>query len=349
MYADRASNGFVYAQTGAIVLSKETAIPGATGSTQFFGYVTANAYYTTGADGTHYIAVPVWNGSENVTVLAKTIAGEDDNTTTATQGDETNFTTGTLVSYLDNNDGTASALATLPVSAAKDAVTAWDNSSVIKFFTAGSGAELTVDDKTVILFINGADRAGVENGNIILADYVDPYDTTEGLYANVYYVKTSAATQPNANDHVDVLVLDTNNRIAKNATESVIVGATKDPAPHTHNFVADKTAADATCTTPGQKATYKCDEDNCPNKETRWLDNKGETEVKDGNDVIAATGHNVTTWAACTDSSDSEHNGTHHSGTCGTCNETVYEAHTFGENAQSGDECTATGCTATKD
>ncbi|MDE6107805.1 MAG: S-layer homology domain-containing protein, partial [Oscillospiraceae bacterium] len=335
VYANRSANGFIYAQTGAIILESETAIPGATGKALYHGFVTGNARYTI-ENRASLIEVTVWNGTENVLVKAKTIMGESE-AANAVATDTTKFTIGTLVSYLDNGDGTANELTALTETV--DAVKAWDGESVIKFYNEvgqdDGNDELTIDNNTVVLFMDGTTGEGVANGNITLGDWVDPFDHTKGQYANVLYVAVSNATAANTNDHVDVLILETNSRIydEENGTSEapyMIFGADPttpdegdEPTECEHESISKVEATATAC------EHYKCDNTECGQL---FSDEAGTTEIDE------APEHTPGSWAANATTN------TTHEKKCTVC-ETVLDSH---ENAtyDSSDpyQCNEDGC-----
>ncbi|MDE6108150.1 MAG: hypothetical protein K2F83_05695, partial [Oscillospiraceae bacterium] len=253
LYATKSANGFTYVQLGFLTLDGANRVPGQ-GATEIpgLGIVTENAIRVR-EDGHYYLCLNIWNGVEEIEVM---------DTAESTQPNDTkNYPAGTLVSYIDNNNGTIKSLAAVDSYAA---ITAWDGNNTLKFATeeAADGDEYTITDNTVILYVDMANAAGA-TGSITLATPVDVDDATAGYYANVV-IDVDEEDQV-----VNFIIVEVSNII----DEDIICGATEGsdvPAPTdcTHENVdtsdtssSNYHAAQApTCEDDGTVEYWTCDD-----------------------------------------------------------------------------------------
>lgn len=186
-------NGF---KTAQVLLLGETGttLPDADGSTKY-GYIVSDPY--TGKEGsTLYVYFTLWNGSESIDVKDKISAEADAN----------GLAKGKMVSYKDLGDGVVDATAEI-TGFTEGAVKAYDG-TYIQIKTSSETKDLKITSDTVIIYVNTSAKAGVEGGEISIAD-----EKVEGkLTTNIYFKAATDATK------AGVLFVDVNNNINGGAT-----------------------------------------------------------------------------------------------------------------------------------
>ena len=185
-------NGFTTAQV--IVLTDSASSLPSTGD-EVYGYIVSDPYAGK-KDSDYYIYFDMWNGTETVSVKDKV----------ASSSFGAPYVKGTLVSYTDEGNGVVDG--TAAVSTTDGAVVAYDG-KIVKIANSSTAVELKITDDTKIYYINTKDVAGVEGGEIAMADEV----STNTYNCNVKY------TVVNTNE-VGVLFVDVNNNIEGSSTVS---------------------------------------------------------------------------------------------------------------------------------
>ena len=183
-YANK-TNGVSYVELGAIVLNNID-VPGASGDA-VYGYVTAYNGSSKNEDDKTVYSYTLWTANGEKTVVTDDVVNLDKNTDAEgkyvkVEGDKITLLTETT-----------------------DAVTGMDGDTL--FFTNGSNKEYYVVGDTQIIYINAADKAGVEGGAIQVATDVDGVDGDE---KNVVWVKGDA---DGSNFELAAIFVDVNNDI----------------------------------------------------------------------------------------------------------------------------------------
>jgi len=194
LYANK-SDGFNKVVLGLLNLTEST-VPGAAGDTAY-GWLTADSARVKDGDD-YYIQMTLWNGSEEITVLAETvdISGTDTSVGASTSVD--GYKKGTPVSYKDLGNDKIDTVVALDTA---DAVVGYSGGKDIEFESAGSG---TIDNDTVILYVNTADNEGVEGGSITIAQEDALGNNVKNVYAEV------------DDGNVTYIIVDTANNLAEN-------------------------------------------------------------------------------------------------------------------------------------
>lgn len=207
LYANT-SSGFNYVAVGKLTVTTST-VPGAAGDTSYGWVTAASSLVKSGTD--YYVEMTIWNGTETVTVLAK---GETSSNTGITSS--TNVTTGNWVkgpvSYKDLGDGKISHVTALT---AASYVTGYAGGKDIEI--GGKAYEIT--DDTVILYVDTANNAGVEGGEISIAD----------KDALGFYVKNVYAADITTPNKLDYIIVDVSNNLKANATDKKIANDATSP------------------------------------------------------------------------------------------------------------------------
>ena len=194
-------NNFPY--TTAAAVSADAALDGLSGST--FGYLTADAY-NRNEGGDDYDYFKLWTSTGAITAKVK-------------GNDYAEYVAGMAISFdveAEGDDGVytiknVSKIANLTTGA----ITAYDDDKKLAINNGVGTVE--IDDDTVILYVDSADKTGVESGAITEAD---------GTVANVRVLA-------DANRKIDLLIVDVDNKI------------TSDPATFTAaDFAAAQTILD---------------------------------------------------------------------------------------------------------
>ncbi|MDE6107268.1 MAG: hypothetical protein K2F83_01155, partial [Oscillospiraceae bacterium] len=211
LLATTSANGFTYVQQGFVNLIGEDTIPGQSAKTDAgYGIVTANAARVYDSNSkTYALSMTIWNGTEEIEVLATQKGGY-------TNADTKDYVAGTVVAYTDNLNGTISALSALTET---NAVTAYDeNSGTIKFaaefdgYTGGEGGkkdEFSITDNTHVVYVDVAGKTGVNAGAISLATpHEDEKGIVDGYYNNVY-----VGLVKNTEENILYIIVDVTNQI----------------------------------------------------------------------------------------------------------------------------------------
>ncbi len=177
-------NGVNYVQFAFLVETDKAALPGAGASGKDHGYIVSNPYTT--SKGVNYT---IWNGTEEVEV---TDTAETANT--LAKGDFISYATGDGVIISTKLEPTLGA------------VTGFNYTDKVLELIDEDDAnqKLTIDDKTVYLYVDTTGVKGQATGELELAA---EDEETEGLYVpNVIYVEGDEG-------HVDVLIIDIRNAV----------------------------------------------------------------------------------------------------------------------------------------
>ena len=171
-------SGFKYTTAAAVSGSEKlSAITGAT-----YGYLTADAYNRT-EGGDDYDYFKVWTTAGTITAKMK-------------GNDYASYKAGMAISFdvESEADGVATIknVALAPVTTG--AVTIYDGDKKLEISGVGT---VTLDDDSVVLYVDSADKTGVESGSIMEAD---------GTIANVRVLKDN-------DDNIDLLIVDVDNKI----------------------------------------------------------------------------------------------------------------------------------------
>lgn len=177
-YADKASTGFYAAEL--IFATTEMS----SSSDVVYGYVTADSSLVKNADDEQVYEVTFWNGEE--TVVALTV----DTTVALAKGE--------FFGYKLNQDGE---IADITKALTEGAIVAFDGAKVV---FDGDATKYDVDDDTIIIYVDVEDKAGSEDGDIVIAD---KNEAETAYIANVKYVV-------DADKDVVVLFVDVQNDIA---------------------------------------------------------------------------------------------------------------------------------------
>ncbi len=208
-YGDKAvvlsdtQSGFKYASL--VVIHDDTALPVLADGTNF-GYLVADAYKTV-KDGENHIVFTIWTGSEEITISDETGASADA------------FHKGLLVSYDAAGEGLVDNVKL--GSSTVGAVVGYDEASG-KIDLDGTQTE--IDEDTQIIYVDQANKKGVEGGSISRADFrADGVTRIE----NVRYILNA--------DSVKLLIVDVNNNIT-GRVEAGLAAASATPAAITDLF-----------------------------------------------------------------------------------------------------------------
>lgn len=188
MYSE--SNGFKYAQVGALVMNTE--IPTASGDIAY-GYVTAEPYLTK-EGSTNYIQYTLWTADGEKVVREKV------SSTTIEKGD--------FVSY---NVGDGTIIKTVNKLDTFGSVTAYADGEDINVVKAADETTIHADftnklaDDVTVIYVNTEETKGVDGGKIRTA----AKDSNDKYIANVVYVLSSD------NKEIDTLFVDVNNDLEK--------------------------------------------------------------------------------------------------------------------------------------
>ena len=184
------SNGFKYAQVGALVMNTE--IPTASGDIAY-GYVTAEPYLTK-EGSTNYIQYTLWTADGEKVVREKV------SSTTIEKGD--------FVSY---NVGDGTIIKTVNKLDTFGSVTAYADGEDINVVKAADETTIHADftnklaDDVTVIYVNTEETKGVDGGKIRTA----AKDSNDKYIANVVYVLSSD------NKEIDTLFVDVNNDLEK--------------------------------------------------------------------------------------------------------------------------------------
>ena len=159
----------------------------ASSSDYLYGYVT-DVLETINDDDETILDITLWtaDGETSVTTTAKVAEDVIDD-----------IAAGDIVAYKLNGSGKVSEIV---IGATKTAVTAYDGTN-IKFSAKALKETYKITDDTVIIYVNSADKTGVEGGTISLADK----NSSEN------YIKNVAVIVNGSTKDVTLLVVDDNN------------------------------------------------------------------------------------------------------------------------------------------
>ena len=175
-------------------------MPGSSADT-FYGILVEDAFKALDADGDRQEYITVFNGEEEVTLLA-------DNETGTTFAD---LDKGDYVSYKLSTDGkTAGTLTNVTKVTTQGAVIGYNGDDTVKIITAGTdefGVEYTIDeDTTKIVYVDSEDDNGEADGSFEMADYYKVGKSTKTYTPNVEFIA-------NADDVIVAIFVDINNKI----------------------------------------------------------------------------------------------------------------------------------------
>lgn len=183
-----------------------------------YGWVTATPVIIKYGDD-YYLHMAIWDGSTTSTYLADTYAdigtgvypGAFYSVTSETPaGSLTNLGKGCPIIFRDNGDGTISNV--YGFKDASNAVVSYaDGSESVSFAAVPAGgtesATVTLEDETIVLYVDTENNAGQAGGEITIAD--EPLD---GVYVKNCYVLADAFNE------IQVIVMDVTNELAENSS-----------------------------------------------------------------------------------------------------------------------------------
>ncbi len=190
--------------TVQVAVIYDDALYGGTDVSTGYGYITSSGYAEKNADGDWNIRFTAWTNEGEKELVAVD--------TGLTASDASAYGKGTFVSY--TNTATAGEItgmknllsdATNTITNGMEvAITGWDGGKNIAFDRADN--VMKDGDKTVVIYVNTADKKGIEGGSIEIAQNM-------GTSASPVYVKNAVAMQ-STSDGVDVIFVDTANKLA---------------------------------------------------------------------------------------------------------------------------------------
>ncbi len=199
LYA-KTSNGFDNVVLGSLVLTV-TSVPGAAGNT-VYGWLTSDSARVKKGT-TNYLQMNIWNGEEEITVLAKTAAGSD--LTSITSSTPNDFTAGTVIGYTVSGDyiTNVNKLADDTDDYFEGAVKAYkEGGEDIEF--ANDSTIYTITDDTAIIFVDSETNEGYDTGAIQIADIDNGTEINNVIY---YYDHNDAKHE------LKVIFVDMNNEL----------------------------------------------------------------------------------------------------------------------------------------
>ena len=199
LYA-KTSNGFDNVVLGSLVLTVAS-VPGAAGNT-VYGWLTSDSARVKKGT-TNYLQMNIWNGEEEITVLAKTAAGSD--LTSITSSTPNDFTAGTVIGYTVSGDyiTNVNKLADDTDDYFEGAVKAYkEGGEDIEF--ANDSTIYTITDDTAIIFVDSETNEGYDTGAIQIADIDNGTEINNVIY---YYDHNDAKHE------LKVIFVDVNNEL----------------------------------------------------------------------------------------------------------------------------------------
>ncbi len=206
LYSDK-SNGFLYAKLGVLVLNVDK-VPGANGE-KAYGWVTDTSSLVKDGDD-YYISMTIWNGEDEVTVLAESTKANSSIDSNTKVGDDANVKKGTPISFDDLGDGKIENVTSVKDKA--DAVTGYNDGKAIVFETAG---DAEIDDDTVILYVDTANNDGVVGGSVGVAQEDALGNYVKNVYADV-----------DVDGNVLFIIVDTTNNLDENESADIVADGT---------------------------------------------------------------------------------------------------------------------------
>ncbi|NCB62679.1 MAG: S-layer homology domain-containing protein [Clostridia bacterium] len=168
-----------------------------------YGYVTGSGYAEKNKDGDWTVKFTVWNGEKDVELTAT-------DATAASSADATKYAKGSFVYF--TNTATTGEVTDVTAITNEYAITGYDgNKNIALDKTAKTFKD---DNKSVVIFVNTADKKGITGGSIEIA---------QELTSNVY-VKNAVAKL--TGDDIDVLFVDTANKLTGASYTLALTAAT---------------------------------------------------------------------------------------------------------------------------
>ncbi len=214
-------NGFKTVRVATVVSSTLTAISGT--ATLNYGYVTADTYLTTNSDDDKVVRVTVWtkDGEQTVDVRTIGVGGTDVSNSTALN-DTTGLKKGCFIAYELDTDGNAVKARPFGLQAAVTGMT--EDGKIVALSDDGTRAsanDYKVDSDTIYVYINSADKKGIEGGSLQQASET----AIEDLYVPNVVVANDVDVALAAGDTLKVVFVDAANNMKGSDVELDTVDA----------------------------------------------------------------------------------------------------------------------------
>ena len=232
-------------QTASVIALVDTATSYATDENTY-GFITEDPEYIK-VDGTSYVALTVWNGSENVTMYAKSyMNGTETTVTGASDAANGNFKKGNAILFeRDGSEGDVPVIVKTAKVTETFAVTGIYNESSTKtdLTVTSTGVEmpntiLKMDEDTEVIYINTDKKTGISGGELQTA--------TEAAIDDTYIKNIIAYTDGSfaSGETAKVIFVDVANKLAgeyelsSTAALTAIQGATAKVTSFTNNQIS---------------------------------------------------------------------------------------------------------------
>ena len=213
-----------------------------------YGFITKDPEYIK-VDGTSYVSLAVWNGSENVTMYAKSYTSSDTAVTGASDAANSNFEKGNAILFeRDGSEGDVPVIVKVAKVTETFAVTGIykESSTKTDLTVTSTGVEgndiLKMDEDTEVIYVNTDKKAGVSGGELQTA--------TEAAIDNTYIKNIIAYTDGSfaTGETAKVIFVDVANKLdGKYALADSVT-------PATGTYITNVAAASFTITGTGTQA-----------------------------------------------------------------------------------------------